>query len=204
MYSLDSFNSREELICAYLSFFQFMPTSQIHFVAFPKTTSIRYCQRLLKNMTDQKKVKRFKSREYVYYLDKLKPDRKSILIINSLYFDIVKKGKVIKYQPEMVFFSGRCDGFFVAEYKGKKKKFFVEVDRGTANFNKVKIYNTLLRTDWRIEWWADPLMRKVISFPLVVVLTNRRHIIEKNFVQAKFNYYIFDLYNPHWEKIFSK
>lgn len=50
--------------------------------------------------------------------------------------------------------------------------------------------------------WADPLKRGVISFPLVVVMTIRRHVVERDFAKAKFNYYILDLYNPKWEMIF--
>src|SRR5690606_15403087 len=106
------------------------------------------------------------------------------------------------FQPEMVFFTGRCDGFFVVEHKGKRRKFFVEVDRATAPFNKAAIYNGLLQTNWESESWADPLKRGVISFPLVVVMTIRRHVVERDFAKAKFNYYILDLYNPKWEMIF--
>lgn len=199
-----SLSKKEKLILGYLSYFNYLSTSQIESVAFGSPYGLKVCQRTLKCMYEKKQVNRFRfEREFIYYLNRKNQGWQSIVLLNKLYFDIKAKGKIIKYQPEMEFFSGRCDGFFVAEFQDKRKKFFVEVDRGTAPFKKASIYNTLLQTDWEGEWWADPLKRGVISFPLVVVLTMRQHIVERDFIKAKFLYHILDLYEPKWENIFK-
>lgn len=198
------FNSRQNLILGNIHYFKYLTTSQLYTLAFEDSNSgIRYCQIVMKKMFNNKEVKRFRHREFIYYVGKKNQGWQSIVALNNLYFDIRAKGKAIQFQPELVFFSGRCDGFFVAEYRGKKRKFFVEIDRATAPFNKASIYNTLLQTDWENEPWADPLKRGVISFPLVVVLTIRRQVVERDFMKAKFNYYILDLYEPGWEIIFE-
>lgn len=202
MYKGFSYDSRKDLILAYVTFFRYLTTKQIASLVFDFPSGYSKCRQVMKKMYDAKAIKRFRGKQFVYYVERKKQDWQSVMLLNKLYFDIREKGKVIKYQPEMVIFSGRCDGFFVAEYAGKRKKFFVEVDRATTPFNKAKIYNTLLQTDWEGEWWADPLCREVISFPLVVVLTSRRHVVEKDFAKAEFNYYIFDLYRPRWERIY--
>lgn len=197
------FCSRKNLISAYLAYFKYLSTSQIQALAFASSSSgLRSCQAEMKRMFDSGEVKRFRQKEFIYHIGRKKQGWQSILALNNLYFAIKKKGIIIQFQPEMVFFTGRCDGFFVVEHKGKRRKFFVEVDRATAPFNKAAIYNGLLQTNWESESWADPLKRGVISFPLVVVMTIRRHVVERDFARAKFNYYILDLYNPKWEMIF--
>jgi len=193
--------SKKDLIRLNLSLFKYLTTSQVASLVFDNR--LRYCQSVLKKMYDAGEIRRFRMKEYIYYIERKKQDFMSTLALNSLCFDIRSKGKILQYQPEMVFFSGRCDGFFVAEYRGKKRKFFVEIDRATTPFNKASIYNALLQTSWEGEPWADPLKRGVISFPLVVVMTIRRHTVEKDFSKARFNYYILDLYSPKWEMIFN-
>lgn len=197
-------NSRQNLILGNIHYFKYLTTSQLYALAFEDSNSgIRYCQIVMKKMFNNKEVKRFRHREFIYYVGKKKPDWKSIIALNNLYFNIRARGKVIQFQPELPFLTGRCDAFFVAEYQGRKRKFFIEVDRGTTPFNKANIYNALLQTDWEKEAWADPLKRGVISFPLVVVLTIRKHIVERDFMKAKFNYHILDLHQPEWEVIFK-
>ena len=197
------YENRKNLILEFVSYFKYVSTSQIDSEIFCLSSGKTKCRYVLKRLYDDSCLKRFREHEYIYYVGRKSPDWKSVFILNQLYFDIKDKGKIIKYQPELEFFSGRCDGFFVAEYRGDKRKFFVEVDRSTTTFKKSKIYNTLLQTDWESEWWADPLKRGVISFPLIVVLTMRRHIVERDFKDAKFVYHILDLYNPKWINIFK-
>ncbi len=196
---------RKKLIISHLIFFRFLTTSQIQSLAFCFPSGRTKAQAVLKSMRNAHVIKGFREHEhgeFVYHLCRKTPDWQSVLALNRLYFAIAEKGKNIYFQPEMEFFSGRCDGFFVAEYRGKRKKFFVEVDRATAPFKKADIYNILLQTAWEAEPWADPLKNGVISFPLIVVLTIRREIVQKDFMKAQFKYFILDLYEPKWEKIF--
>jgi len=76
----------------------------------------------MKKMFNNKEVKRFRHREFIYYVGKKKPDWKSIIALNNLYFNIRARGKVIQFQPELPFLTGRCDAFFMAEYQGRKMK----------------------------------------------------------------------------------
>ncbi|MFA5559588.1 MAG: hypothetical protein WDA59_09115 [Methanofastidiosum sp.] len=197
--------TRKNLILVHLAYFRYLSTSQIAALRFRSVYGLNKCRRIMCNMFKHGKVKRFRESshgEYIYHLERRTQGWQSILALNKFYFSIVAKGKVLLYQPEMEFFSGRCDGFFVAEYEGKRKKFFVEVDRATAPFKKADIYNALLQTGWETEPWADPLKNGVISFPLIVVLTIRKEIVQKDFMKAEFKYFILDLYEPKWEKIF--
>jgi len=197
---------RQKLILQSLSFFHYLLTSHLVSLAFRFPTGQTKAQMVLKKMYKEGLVRRFREcphGEYVYHLGRKTPAWQSILALNKLYFDMDTKGKVLKFQPELEFFSGRCDGFFVVEYSGKRKKFFCEIDRGTTAFKKADIYNNLLQTDWESEWWADPLKRGVISFPLVVVVTLRRETVERDFMKAKFEYVILDFFKPQWEVIFK-
>lgn len=196
---------RQNLILESLSFFRYLSISQIVTLRFVSVSGYTQARRVMKRMYDEGTVKRFREfghGEYIYHVCRKTHDWASVVALNRLYFAIAARGNVIMYQPEMEFYSGRCDGFIVAEFGGKKKKFFVEIDRGTAPFKKATVYNALLSSVWADQWWADPLKRGVISFPLVVVLTNRPQVVERDFVKAKFNYINLSLHDASWETIF--
>ena len=121
-------NSRQNLILGNIHYFKYLTTSQLYTLAFEDSNSgIRYCQIVMKKMFNNKEVKRFRhNREFIYYVGKKKPDWKSIIALNNLYFNIRVRGKVIQFQPELPFLTGRCDAFFVAEYQGRKRKFLLK------------------------------------------------------------------------------
>lgn len=196
-------STRRKLILNDLSFFRYLATSQIYNLHFPGLYGLNKCRRVMCAMFREGIVRRFRDGEYIYHLERKRQGWQSILQLNRFYFSIATKGKILFYQPELEFFSGRCDGFLVVEFGGKRKKFFVEVDRATCPFKKATVYNSLLQTAWEGEFWADPLKHGVISFPLVVVLTLRKEVVQRDFMKARFEHVVLDFYDPKWEVIFK-
>ncbi len=202
--SANSFSrNRENLILSYVAEFSYLRTSQVQSLAFCFPSGLTKCREVLLRMYRRKQLNRFREKEFIYFLGRKRSGWQSIVILNDLYFSMRGRGKVIQFYPELEFISGRCDGFFCVECNGIRKKFFVEVDRGTAPFKKASIYNMLLHAAWETESWADPLRKGLISFPLVVVMTLRRNVVEYDFRNANFNYHILDLYDPLWDIIFD-
>jgi len=77
----------------------------------------------------------------------------------------------------------RCDGF--AAYKntvaGKFRFAFIEMDRGTNSFDKVKKYNTLYETEkyYSNSWWL-PLTARFPPTVIVTVHPDRKRLIQSH------------------------
>lgn len=72
----------------------------------------------------------------------------------------------------------RCDGFAAVKntVTGQYKFTFIEMDRGTNEFDKVKKYNKLFSDGSYSSWWWVKLTDR---FPLIMVVTNRPERVQE-------------------------
>ncbi len=178
-------------IIEYMDKHRFVRTSMLEREFF---NTPRACKKFLAGMVqkDLIKRKRVDKGEYVYYLTWSKKWN-HWLNINVFHYQLKSElsswQKILYYDFEVSYGQGIADGFYVLKttIDGKGRKFFLEVDTDSNNpFNKINQYEFIHRSGWKNEWWADPLKRGVISFPLVIVYTVRPKVIpESEGIQVK-------------------
>ncbi|MBO8169367.1 MAG: hypothetical protein H0Z35_09320 [Thermoanaerobacteraceae bacterium] len=140
------------------------------------------CRSVLRQLVRDGHLKRFRldSREqYIYHMGKRDSKWQHYLLYNRFHFNLIIQArswqKIIAYQPEKWLNKDvRCDGYYIVQYTfNKGRKFVVEADRGTYEFNLVEKYEKLRQTNWQsTDWGKDEV------FPIVVVVTERKEIPE--------------------------
>ena len=142
----------------------------------------RRSQILLKQMVEEKHLKRFRMgprEEYIYYQGKRSEKWRHWLLLNGFHFsllsDLKSWQKVLYWRHEYKYPYGIADGLYVVRTTLESGiKFFLEVDDGQNDFDKVGRYEAyMMSRKWEGESWADPLNRGVKTFPMLVVATKR-------------------------------
>lgn len=174
--------SKASRIIEYMEKHRFVRTSMVREEFFNAPIS---CKKYLARMTENKLIqrKRVDRGEYVYYLQ-WSQKWNHWLNLNTFHYQLKRElsswQRILYYDFEVSYGAGIADGFYVLKttIDGKGRKFFLECDNDSNNpFDKIAKYEMLYRTDWKKEWWADPLKRGVVAFPLVVVYTVRPKVI---------------------------
>lgn len=173
--------SKASRIIEYMEKHRFVRTSMIQaeFFNTPIATK-KYLARMVGNKLIQRK--RVDRGEYVYYLT-WSQKWNHWLSINQFHYQLKSElsswQKILYYDFEVSYGAGIADGFYVLKttLDGKGRKFFLEVDSTEIPAERIKQYEFIHRAGWKDEWWADPLKRGVVAFPLVVVYTVRPKVI---------------------------
>lgn len=131
---------------------------------------------IMKKLYDNKMVKRFRldTNENIYYLGNKSNKWTHWDNLNTSHFKMMEKGiQILYYNLEFFYKYGRADGFYCVDTGEKRIKFFLEVDNG-GEMDKISRYEKLYRDpDWQSSFIADPLNSGIISFPIIVILTER-------------------------------
>ena len=142
----------------------------------------RRSQILLKKMVEEKLLNRFRlgpREEYIYYQGKRSEKWRHWLLLNGFHFSLLSElkswQKVLFYKHEYKYSCGIADGLYVVRTTMDSGiKFFLEIDDGQNEFDKVSRYESyMMSKKWEQEPWADPLKKGTKSFPLLVVATQR-------------------------------
>lgn len=171
------------LITEYMEKHRFVRTSMIIREFFDNH---RVGQYYLARMTEKGLLQRKKidRGEFVYFLEWSKKWH-HWLTINTFHYQLKDElsawQKITHYEYEVPYGQGIADAFYIVKttLDGKGKKFFLEVDDDSLNpWEKTQQYEFAYRGEWQGEWWADPLQKGKISFPLIVVYTVRPRVIK--------------------------
>lgn len=184
---------REIRIRGFLLLFPYSSTSILYRRFFAHLPSgKRKARQVLQRMTEERKmVRRFKYGEYVYHVGKKSSQWFHKYNVTKFHFDIefnLQKPhqQIIYHKREYEYPFGRADALYYVQLEqgGGGVKFFLEMDDETNKFDKIKKYEQYRESKvWIREFWADPLKRGNISFPMVVVVS-RRNIPESNIVKV--------------------
>ncbi len=174
---------RENRIRAFILLFPYTTTSVLYMRFFSHLPSgKRKAQQVLQRMTQQRNmVRRFKYGEYVYYVGKKSSQWLHKYNVTKFHFDIEFKLKkpeqqIVYYKREYEYPYGRADALYYIQLQqdGSGVKFFLEYDDEGNEFDKIKKYEEYRESKtWMREFWADPLKRGNVSFPVVVVVSER-------------------------------
>ena len=158
---------------------------QVYLLLFADQKSgLRICQRRLQKLYEARRVKRMRTEDYfpyVYY--HAKPGLvEHTLAVNWVYVwayrRLLQGEELIGWKREDNYEILRADAFFVRRHKGFKtfRPYFVEVDLGSAPFNKVELYNRVYAGElYRSRWWVE----QTAAFPVVLVVTVRPEEVQR-------------------------
>ncbi len=132
-------------------------------------------------MVERKLLRRFMHNEYIYHMDSRSSQWLHTHKVSMFHFDLLASLKhmhqeIIYHKREYSYGPGRADGLYIVKLQedGRGVKFFLEVDDGANEFDKVQKYELCRQgRDWKWKFWADPLKTGTVSFPLVLVVTDR-------------------------------
>lgn len=174
---------RESSIRAFILLFPYTTTSVLYLRFFSHLPSgKRKAQQVLQRMTQQRNmVRRFKYGEYVYYVGKKSSQWLHKYNVTKFHFDIEFKLKkpeqqIVYYKREYEYPYGRADALYYIQLQqdGSGVKFFLEYDDEGNEFDKIKKYEEYRKSKlWLREFWADPLKRGNVTFPMVVVVSEK-------------------------------
>ena len=123
---------------------------------------------------------------YCYFLDNQPGMLKHLIDTNwvRMWFELLlhKWEKIHSWSYEQDYKILRCDGFVAIKntIKGTYRFAFIEMDRGTNNFDKVEKYNKLYESDKLNHSWFFELTER---FPMIQVVTLDQH--RKKLIQSK-------------------
>lgn len=138
-----------------------------------------------KNLVDRTRAD--SREEYLYFLPRERRKDGKIShkwrhweAVNRFHFTLFQGLKAWQqihlYQFEVSYGPGIADGFYVLKttIDGAGIKFFLEVDLGGNEFNKVRLYNQAYEDrKWQHLLWADPFKSGEVIFPQIWVVTKR-------------------------------
>lgn len=146
----------------------------------------RNCQHVLRDLTKKQVLYRFKlarDETYIYHIDKPRSAKwRHWVAINEFHFALMaslKPGQKVLYcQLEYRYSHGQSDALYVIQTrKDGGVSFFLEVDDGANQFDKVEKYERYyIGRQWAQEVWQP---KDVPVFPMVVCVTPRVREIEK-------------------------
>lgn len=161
---------------------KYIQTSMIAQELFRFPTGKVKAQQVLKRMTEEGIINRFRvgSRtDYIYYTGKRSQKWWHWLELSRFHFTLLQELKqwqrIIYFETEVRYPFGIADAFYIIKLTidGDGLMFFLEVDDGQNNFDKViKYLNYYKGKSWRGEWWGKE------GFPYVLVVTPRQDSIK--------------------------
>lgn len=179
MYSVAFAREREKRIQVFLSLYPYSSTSILYSMFFVHTHR-RKCQQVLTRMSNNKNlnVNRVMCQEYIYYLGKRNRQWKHMADVTQFHFDVLfrlnKHSDIIYHKREFEYTGGKADALYIVGGE-VGKKFFLEMDDMRNEFLKVEQYENYFKSGiWKREFWADPLKSGRVSFPLLLVVTERK------------------------------
>ncbi|MBO8183440.1 MAG: replication-relaxation family protein [Archaeoglobus sp.] len=182
-----------------------LDTNQVQCLLFKFKFGRRKAQQRLLRLYQKGKLNRLKLGDgpYCYYQDK-KPGKLEHLLATNwvriwLRTRLKSWERLHSWEYESDYKILRCDGFAAIKntVTDAFKFYFVEMDRGTNEFDKVQKYNRLYDTEgYQGRWWVKVADR----FPTVLVVATTRHraehisrlIEEHNKAGLRFEVYLLD------------
>lgn len=165
---------RDLEVVDFLNYYKIASTTTIQKALFP---SRRVCQRRLKELYDNKKIKRMRNdinAEYIYYV-KLPKQWKHSLMVTDFFGDIISKYAVTKFIIEPDMKTMRPDAFFSYQDTKGNHIAFLEVELSHKGFDYAKY-----------ERFANEQMYKSFQFPFmppVFIVGNVNKIIQSDKVK---------------------
>lgn len=167
--------SRDKAVLEAIDARKCLDTEQLKVLLFPFKYGRRKAQERLLKLYKKGKVQRERVGEmYAYYRGTRPGMIKHTLGVNwaCLWFEKCLKSweKLHIWQYEQDYGILRCDGFAAVKntVTGKMTFWFIEMDRGTTQFDKVRKYCRLYETEgYRGRWWLEFTDR----FPSVLIVT---------------------------------
>lgn len=164
---------RDKNVLEFISTFHVAKTMTLAELFYP---SLRYAQHRLKQMYDNKLLKRDRDHftsQYYYYIKKPKQLRHR-LIVTDFYLALNRIATIEKFTPEFTVFEGiRPDAFIAYIYKGKPNIAFLEVELSNNGFDIWK-YEKLYKSDIWKKYFP--------VFPTIIGITNKS--ISKTFLSV--------------------
>jgi hypothetical protein len=139
---------------------------------------LRKCQQRLKKITDRGQLKRWRyslEEPYAYYSDLAQKveQMEHLILLNWVYVWMqlrLKSWETLQFEYERDYAILRRDAFATIKNNatGDCKFYFIELDRTTNTFDKVKKYNDLYESDnYMNDWWVSHTKR----FPRIIIAT---------------------------------
>ena len=180
---------RDKILLGYISSFKYVDANQLYHLLFYdiKNGKSKAGDRL-RSLYKRGELKRKKVlNRYIYYIGGWSDKWKHHYELLNYYIRFRKYLKdwqrLDKYYNEFVISDNlRCDSLFIVTNKVEniQRKYFIEIDRGTNKFDKVKKYNDEFSSnEWTNKWWADLDGEGKARFGEVVVVSCRVDEIEK-------------------------
>lgn len=179
-------SQREERIRRFVALFPFVSTSVVQYRFFTgfktKEVGLRKTRQVLQRMVEKKMLKRFKLNEYLYHIEPKTEQWFHTYCLTKFHFDFAFSLSditdiiydIIYYKREFDYGFGRADGLYCIKINDGGIKFFLEYDDGRNKFDKIAKYEEYFKSGlWKQEYFADPLKNGRISFPVVLVVTER-------------------------------
>ena len=166
--------NRENCIRSFLLLNPYVVTSELARLFFPFKSGRRKCLQVTQRMVEAGQINRFMAEEYMHYIGKKSKQWRHIREVTKFYIYMLEsKEEIIYYKKEFDYPGGRADAFYIVGGK-VGKKFFLEMDDGQNEFDKIQKYEKFKQSGlWKREWWADPLKSGRVSFPLILVVSER-------------------------------
>lgn len=169
------YSDRIDAILEAVALYKYIDARMIYMIGLPKKPTMRKVREILTRTTKLGELKRFwDGYNYIYYMGRKSHLWQHTYARNRIHFyglmaKLNKWQKVLYWETEPKLEGrDRADGLYIVKTTmDGGRKFFLEVDRATRQFNARK-YVRLYNADWRSREWADPVGTGA-SFPLVVV-----------------------------------
>lgn len=155
----------EKKVLSYLNEFKIATTDTLADLFYP---SLRYAQHRLKQMYDNKLLKRDRDHftaQYYYYITKPRQLRHSLLVTH-FYRELNKIADIEYFRPEFTHFEGiRPDAFIAYELQGEKDMAFLEVEISNNGLD-IEKYERL----YKLGEWKGYNFPK---FPNIIAITDK-------------------------------
>lgn len=166
--------NRDKAILKAIENYRALETDQIRVMFFPSQQGKRKTQERLLKLYKSGKANRHRTKDnpYYYYIEK-QGMINHLLSLNwvRIWLEQCKTWeKVHSFQYEQEYKVLRCDGFIAIKntVTDKFKFYFIEMDRGTNEFDKIAKYNKMYDgMYYKDHWWVKLTDR----FPIVLVVT---------------------------------
>lgn len=171
---------RDKEVLLTIEKYRALDTDQVKVLFFPSEYGKRKAQERLLKLYQKGKINRYRAKDspYYYYIGDKPGMITHLLSLNWVRIWLKKTcrtwEKVHSFTYEMEYKVLRSDGFVAIKNvaTGKYKFYFIEMDRATNEFDKVKKYNKMYDgMYYKNSWWIDLTDR----FPAVLVVTTSRH-----------------------------
>jgi len=169
---------RENRIRAFIVRYPFVSTSILQRIFFPFPSGQRKARQVLRRLESKKLVKRFKHGEYIYHIEPKTCQWAHTKAVTDFHFELMfsleRPDDILYYKREFEYGYGRADALYIVRVGNGGIKFFLEMDDEGNEFDKIAKYEEYFKSGlWRREFFADPLKNGRVSFPVVLVVTER-------------------------------